>query len=60
MYGRLFTSSTRQNNSDVAIKSIDMEFPKNTQNDKIENIAVSIWLSLIIDGTGKWKYSPRP
>jgi hypothetical protein len=33
---------------------------RKTQNDKIENVAVSIGLSMFMDGTGKCKLSPSP
>jgi hypothetical protein len=31
----------------------------NAQNDQMENVAGSVWLSLFMDGTGSASYRPR-
>jgi hypothetical protein len=51
-----FSNNTRE----YSLNREKMEFQKNAQNDKIENVAGSVWLSLFMDSTGKCTLPSKP
>ena len=44
----------------IIVKYRKKKTPKESQNNKFANVVGSVWLSLFMDGNGKYKLSPSP